>query len=189
MSSHHIVREKQEPALLVIGLGDFPDELLGQLLEWSPTVITTPQTAEKLVAYGIKIDWIISDVIDVVFQSDVKLMSCGGQNLTDAAFKFLLENEYNAVNIITETFKPDDYSHFAGNIDLVVFQGYRKIFPVVSGFSKWKPAGDLIEILGRATHADFRGLTLIGQNRYLTDHDGLVTLYFNEAFLFIAEEL
>ena len=57
MSSHHIVREKQEPALLVLGLDNFPDELLGQLLEWSPTVITTSQTAEKLVVNGTKIDW------------------------------------------------------------------------------------------------------------------------------------
>ena len=46
MSSHHIVREKQEPALLVLGLDDFPDELLGQLLEWSPTVIVTADTVE-----------------------------------------------------------------------------------------------------------------------------------------------
>jgi len=55
MSSHHVVREKQEPALLVLGLGNFPDELLGQLLEWSPTVIATPQTAEELVVKGIKV--------------------------------------------------------------------------------------------------------------------------------------
>ena len=41
MSSHHIVREKQEPALLVLGLNNFSTELLGQLLEWNPTVITT----------------------------------------------------------------------------------------------------------------------------------------------------
>ena len=56
MSSHHVVREKQEPALLVLGLDGFDDELLGQLLEWSPTVITTQQIAERLNAYGIKID-------------------------------------------------------------------------------------------------------------------------------------
>ncbi len=62
MSSHHIVREKQEPALLVLGLDSFSDELLGQLLEWSPTVIVTELTAERINAYGIKIDWIISNV-------------------------------------------------------------------------------------------------------------------------------
>ena len=68
---------KQEPALLVIGLDNFPDELLGQLLEWSPTVIATPETAEKLAAYGIKIDWVIADCTGEVFQSDIKLLSPG----------------------------------------------------------------------------------------------------------------
>ncbi len=72
MSSHHIVREKQEPALLVLGLDNFPNELLGQLLEWSPTVITTSQTAEKLIVNGIKIDWIITDGDEDISQSDVK---------------------------------------------------------------------------------------------------------------------
>jgi thiamine pyrophosphokinase len=61
MSSHHIVREKQEPALLVLGMDNFSDELLGQLLEWSPTVIATEIMAEKLNANGIKIDCVIVD--------------------------------------------------------------------------------------------------------------------------------
>lgn len=39
MSSHHIVREKQEPALLIMDLNGFNDEHLGQLLEWNPTVL------------------------------------------------------------------------------------------------------------------------------------------------------
>ncbi|RZK41505.1 MAG: thiamine pyrophosphokinase, partial [Pedobacter sp.] len=39
MSSHHIVREKQEPALYIHQLGNFDEEKLGQLLEWSPTVL------------------------------------------------------------------------------------------------------------------------------------------------------
>lgn len=54
MSSHHIVREKQEPALLVLSMDAFDEEMLGQLLEWSPTVICSTGTAEKLDASGIK---------------------------------------------------------------------------------------------------------------------------------------
>lgn len=85
MSSHHIVREKQEPALLVLGVDNFSEELLGQLLEWSPTVITTPHTAEKLDTFGIKVDWVITDGEEGVSQSDVKLMPAGDDTLTGAA--------------------------------------------------------------------------------------------------------
>src|SRR5258707_5421905 len=150
MSSHHIVREKQEPALLVLGLDNFPDELLGQLLEWSPTVINTSQTAEKLVVNGIKIDWIITDGDEDISQSDVKLMSCGDDNLTDAALKYLTNYEYQSVNIITDELKLKDYEHLADKIDLVIFNDHKKIYPVNPGFSKWKPAGEIIELLSPA---------------------------------------
>ncbi len=187
MSSHHIVREKQEPALLVLGLDDFPHELLGQLLEWSPTVITTPQTAEKLVSFGIKIDWIITNGQGDVQQSDVKLMSFLDDNITEAALKFLASNEYPAVNIITDDLKLKDYEPFADKLDLVIFHQNKKIYPVDPGFNKWKPAGEIIELLSPATGFHFNGLKKIADHQYKTTHDGFFNLDFNEPFLFIAE--
>src|ERR1700753_1302235 len=100
MSSHHIVREKQEPALLVLGLDTFSDELLGQLLEWSPTVIVTEETAEIINANGIKIDLIITDKHHDGLQSDVKYLSAGNEGFCGAALKYLITNGYPAVNII-----------------------------------------------------------------------------------------
>jgi thiamine pyrophosphokinase len=189
MSSHHVVREKQEPALLVLGLDNFPDELFGQLLEWSPTVIATRQTAEKLVSYGIKIDWLITDGGDDVLQSDVKLMSSGDGNLTDAALQFLSDNEYPAVNIVTDDFKLEDYGHFANKINLVIFNRQSKIYPVVSGFSKWKPGGEIVRLLSTPRALNLSGLENINHHEYKTIADGFFTLHFNEPFLFIAEDI
>jgi len=189
MSSHHIVREKQEPALLVLGLDGFDDELLGQLLEWSPTVITTPLTAEKLNSYGIKIDWIIADGIDEIEQSDVKLMSANNHNLAEAALKHLTAYEYPSVNIVTDELNLTEYEPYAAQINIVIFNNGKKIFPVSPGFSKWKPAGDIIEILGTVKNLEITGLEKIGENRYKTVNDGLFSLRFDAPFLFIAEEL
>jgi thiamine pyrophosphokinase len=188
MSSHHVVREKQEPALLVLGLDNFPDELLGQLLEWSPTVIATPETAEKLVARGIKIDWIISDGGDDNLQSDVKLMSRGEDNLADAALKYLVGYEYPAVNIITDDLTLDDYEPFANKINLVFFNNHKKIYPVTPGFSKWKPAGETIELLSKVSQVDFIGIEKINDQQYKTVKDGIFSLRFKEPFLFIGED-
>ena len=187
MSSHHIVREKQEPALLVLGLDNFPQELLGQLLEWSPTVIATAQTAEKLIVNGIKVDWIITNGSDDVLQSDVKLMSAGDDNLTDAALEYLISDEYPAVNIVTDELNLDDYLHFANKINLVIFHDHKKIYAVSPGFSKWKPAGEIIELLSHASHLDFRGLEKINDSQYKTSADGFFSLHFDGPFLFIAE--
>src|SRR3954465_5486275 len=101
MSSHHIVREKQEPALLVLGLDHFSEEMLGQLLEWSPTVITTPLTAEQIDAFGIKVDMVIAHEPDAALQSDVKLISPLGDNPLIAGLAFLTGKGYPSVNIVT----------------------------------------------------------------------------------------
>jgi thiamine pyrophosphokinase len=189
MSSHHIVREKQEPALLVLGLDSFEDELLGQLLEWSPTIITTPQTAEKLNVAGIKIDWIVSNGGDEILQSDVKLMPLENNTLTETALKYLIENAYSAVNIITDELSLKDYLPFADKINLVIFNKHKKIFAINSGFSKWKPAGESIELLSQTKKLDFTGLEIVAERCYKTINDGFFSLHFEEPFLFIAEDV
>lgn len=175
--------------MLVLGLDNFPDELLGQLLEWSPTVITTPQTAEKLNAFGIKIDWIITNGANEVEQSHVKLMSAEGANLTDTALKYLTTDEYLAVNIITDDLHLRDYEPYADKINLVIFNDHKKIYPVNPGYSKWKPAGETIEILTPAAGLNVKGIDKISDSLYKTTADGLFSLHFADPFLFIAEEL
>jgi thiamine pyrophosphokinase len=189
MSSHHIVREKQEPALLAIGLDNFSEELLGQLLEWSPTVIATPLIAEQINAYGIKIDIIIADTIDEHLQSDVKLVPQGDQSPITAALNYLLASGYSAVNIIADGLPLNDLLFFADKINLVIFSNGQKIFPVTTGFSKWKPSGEYIHVLSRSLSLQVSGLERQEEGVFITTADGFITLHFSEPFIFIAEDI
>jgi thiamine pyrophosphokinase len=189
MSSHHIVREKQEPALLVLGLDNFSNELLGQLLEWSPTVITTIQTAEKLTTYGIKIDWMISSEAGEVLQSDVKRLDPGNDTVLHAVLKTLVDQSYSSVNIVTDILQLEDYAHFIGLINIVIFYDGKKIYAITPGFTKWKPAGETIEILTPCNNPQASGLKAAGHQRYTTISDGFFNLDFKEPFIFIAEDL
>lgn len=189
MSSHHIVREKQEPALLVLGLDNFDDEQLGQLLEWSPTLIVTPDVAEKLNAYGIKIDWIIADDAIDNLQSDIKWLPVGKDTVITAALDYLTNQGYPSVNIVTDDFELDSYLPYADKINLVVFYDQHKIYAVNPGFSKWKPVGEIINILSNTNSLKVAGLAEIGENQYKTIADGFFTFEFNEPLLFIAEGL
>ncbi|WP_374948967.1 thiamine diphosphokinase [Mucilaginibacter sp.] len=187
MSSHHIIREKQEPALLILGLDNFDDEFLGQLLEWSPTIITTPLTAEQMNSQGIRVDIVISnDVLDV--QSDVRLIKTDG-NVVATVLDFLIANDYKAVNIITDDFRTEDFLRYADKINLVIFFGDKKIYPVTTGFSKWKPAAEIITVLSPFGSLQATGLTLSNAANYHTIADGFFTLRFNEPFLFISEDI
>jgi thiamine pyrophosphokinase len=188
MSSHHIVREKQEPALLVLGMDSFSDELLGQLLEWSPTVIVTEPMAEKLNAYGIKIDWIITDSHEDI-QSDVKQLPLKGGSVINTAFEFLMSNSYGAVNVVTDELQLRDYLPFSDKINLVIFYNHQKIYGISSGFSKWKPAGEFIELLSQPADLKLTGLETVKAGQLKTTADGLFTIQFDEPFLFIAEDI
>jgi thiamine pyrophosphokinase len=188
MSSHHIIREKQEPALLVLGLDNFEDELLGQLLEWSPTLIVTADTAEQLNAFGIKFDVLIGDGVEAdSLQSDIKHITTGGDKPAQAALKYLTANSYPAVNVVANELDLGDYLPYAALINIVLFNNRRKIYPVTSGFTKWKPAGDMIELLNPVNGLDYTGLQNIGDKLYKTTNDGFFTLRFSQPFIFIAE--
>ncbi|BDD00109.1 hypothetical protein [Persicobacter psychrovividus] len=59
MSSHHIIRDNQEPALLILQLAPTDEAFLDQILEWSPTVITTTDYYERVIMHGIKVDLVV----------------------------------------------------------------------------------------------------------------------------------
>lgn len=60
MSSHHFVKEGQEPSVWVLGT-EFSEDILGTLLEWSPMVVASVSAAEKLLSFQIKIDKILTE--------------------------------------------------------------------------------------------------------------------------------
>ncbi|MGV8877418.1 MAG: thiamine diphosphokinase [Sphingobacteriaceae bacterium] len=190
MSSHHIVREKQEPALLIMSMENFPEELLGQLLEWSPTVIVTAETYYAVDAMGIKIDALVAaGVLDAVVQPHVKVIPAGNQSSTAVVLNYLINHHYSAVNIITDELILKDYLFFADQINLVIYQAHRKIYAVHTNYSKWKAAGEKIEMMEQPVKLKTSGLEKTGEHEYTTTHDGFLTIQFEQPLLFIAEQL
>jgi thiamine pyrophosphokinase len=96
---------------------------------------------------------------------------------------------YPAVNIIADEFHLKDYLFFVDKINLVIFHADQKIYAVNSGFSKWKPAGDKIELLTSPLELHYNGLQPVGKNSFRTTHDGFFNLQFTQPFLFIAENI
>lgn len=190
MSSHHIIREKQEPALLILSIDHFDEEYLGQLLEWSPTVIVREDIYEQIQSLGIKIDVILTkEQQSQNLQEHTKIVNLGEEDAINAALKYLVAEEYPSVNIIADHFLAKDYLFFVDLIDLVVFADHKKIFPVKSGFSKWKPAHEDIFILTEAHPLSYSGLTALTEHHYKTLKDGFYGFTFSQPFVFLGEEL
>ena len=191
MSSHHFVKEKQEPALIIADLNGFDEEYLGQLLEWSPTVLVPSHLIEKVISLGIKVDVVlISDNEEINNQEHLKLVKTGVDFLDDA-IKYLVYEGYPAVNIVHSKFEEKSYSLFIDAIDVVIFKGEQKIYPINSGYSKWKTSGEEIFVFHPEgiQNLSFSGLEKINENDFKTLKDGFFSFTFNQPYVFIAEKL
>jgi len=161
MSSHHIVRDEQEPALLVASNRMLSEEGVGSLLEWSPTVVVLSPVLEAVLTWGIKVDVVVAHESEVEElrpmlkpQSPVKLLAIPEEgDLLATGLIFLHQNKYSGVNVLAnlhaqgvETFTT--LQEFVGVMDIVTFsQGY-KCWPAKGHrYSKWMAKGQELELL------------------------------------------
>lgn len=166
MSSHHVVREKQEPALIIANGEACSSDLLGQLLEWSPVVIVLDGALDRVLGLGIKIDVILGDFDgkdpEAIRQSQypVKVVHTPDQTFTDLekAILYLVEEEFPAANIIWATGRRADHTlanisvlpKYADRISLKIIDDYSCIFPILPlphKFVKWYRKGTVISLM------------------------------------------
>jgi len=150
--------------------------------------MVTADTADQLNSLGIKFDVLVGDDAGYL-QEDIKQVSPQGNSLIDTALKYLVANGYPAVNVVTDELDLNDYLPYASRINIVLFNADKKIYPITSGFAKWKPAGEIIAVMSEVADLSFAGLEVIGESQYKTQKDGLITLNFTTPFIFIAESI
>lgn len=186
MSSHHIVRENQEPALLVEDFHALSEEYLGQLLEWSPTIVTNPENVDYFLSQEIKVDILYGQLEDF-YQEEIKRI-LPEKNFLEDALAYLISNNYKAVNIFATACNPL-FLRFAKDINIVVFaQGIRYVI-ITSKYEKWKAQGQrmFIEVLNIKS---FNGLKYLSDNTFEVEQDGFVVLEMNsDNFVFVGEEI
>ena len=154
MSSHHIVRDDQEPALIIANGAECSNELLGQLLEWSPIVIVLDSAMERVVNLGIKVDVLLGD-FDGDFNPEIykekqfplEIVHTPNQDKTDLekAFDYLIEKGHKAVNVIWATGKRADHTitnitnivSYRNKLKIVILDDHSKVFLLPNKFEKW----------------------------------------------------
>ncbi|QNN41563.1 thiamine pyrophosphokinase [Pedobacter roseus] len=186
MSSHHIVKEKQEPALFIEELGNFNEELLGQLLEWSPTLLVNAENYDKILSLGLKVDVLVNGT-QTETQENTKVIQ-GPVDALMVAINYLYEEKYPAVNVITRKFDLEKYAGFEDKINIVVFTEMAKHYPIKSGFSVWKPAGSEFLIHGNR-YLEVTNLMQDEDEIFKVVNDGFVEFTFSGQPIFISEPI
>ncbi len=170
MSSHHIVRENQEPALVIANGAACSGELLGQLLEWSPYVVVLDGALPRVLDLNLKIDALLGDFdrefnpeIVWQFQSDVAIVRTPDQDKTDLekAFDFLIERGHRAANVVWATGRRADHTltnltnivRYRDRLAVTLFDDHSRVFLLPRNFEKWYPAGTPLSLIpvGAAT--------------------------------------
>ena len=62
MSSHHFVKEQQEPAVFILDAEHIHLDRISGLLEWVPTILVSEKALDRVLSWGIKIDVILASV-------------------------------------------------------------------------------------------------------------------------------
>jgi hypothetical protein len=187
MSSHHIVKEKQEPALYIHQLGDFDEESLGQMLEWSPTLIVNFEAYEKVVSLGLKVDVVVNSATGKALQENTKSIM-GPGDAYNTVLNYLLSEKYPAVNIIDVDKKLSDLSYYIIDLDIVLFSASRKSYAIYNGFKVWKPKGSIF-IIEVISYFETSNLKPIEGEFFEVINDGFVEFNFTTPYLLISEQL
>ena len=217
MSSHHIVRDDQEPALIIANGASCNEELLGQLLEWSPLVIVLDSAIERVIKLNIKVDVLLGD-FDRDFNTNefiqsqypIEVVYTPDQNKTDLekAFDYLIERKIPAVNVVWATGKRADHTitnltnitRYRNLLKIVILDDNSKVFLLPKKFEKWYTANTPISLIpiGHVTGIHSKNLfyplnndsLTIGYRTGSSNHvtqDGIVTIEHAEGDLLMME--
>ncbi len=217
MSSHHIVRDDQEPALIIANGASCSEELIGQLLEWSPLVIVLDSAMDRVLELGIKIDVLLGD-FDCDFNPEIylekqyplEIVHTPNQDKTDLdkAFDYLIAKGHKAVNVVWATGKRADHTitnitnivAYRDQLKIVVLDDHSKVFLLQKKYEKWYPKNTTISLIpiGKVTGITTKNLfyplnneeLIIGYRTGSSNHvaeDGIVTIEHQEGDLLLME--
>ncbi len=194
MSSHHIVREDQEPSLLILNAHAIPFEKVQELLEWMPTVIVQADQIETVLGWGIKVDVIITPFADLevwksklIDQAPIKFLAYDrGDDPLTPAFHFLLASKATAVNCLLADKKQMMHIESFDGLDVEVFVDKKLWRWIKSGrFEKWVSSNTKLFLMPEELQSGFPEFYA---GEYLVKNDGMVSFNSTQPF-WIGEEL
>ncbi|MFT7590211.1 MAG: thiamine pyrophosphokinase [bacterium] len=167
MSSHHFVRDKQEPALIIANGEECSNDVLNQLLEWNPFVLVLDGALDRVLMKGIKVDAVIGDFdsinvnrLSVEDEQNIDWLVFEEQDSTDLekGIKYLIDQGHKAANIVWCTGKRLDHAFnnlitvakYHKEMALCVIDDYSKAYclhPKPAKFSKYYSEASIISLL------------------------------------------
>ena len=189
MSSHHIIRDEQEPPILAFQIHDNLSSL-SELLGWSPVLLISPFLKEIFELSQTKIDgYLINEESEAGFSNNDLIYK--EDQFDQSLLKWIKEKNYTAINLFCDYDLMIDLFQklkVTGlSIPLVFFtENGKYILKPESKFRKWYPSKANIDILN--DHVKNTENLMNDDVGYLVVKDGFVSIEVEEDLILIREK-
>jgi hypothetical protein len=190
MSSHHFVREGQEPALMIIDAIDY--ERIAPLLEWAPIVLVHENSIEDVLSWGIKIDGVICNSARVGKLKDTlagqmpleMIEFSADRDGTNSAIEFLVDEKQEAVCIVVQDVKKimSITTSLPSKINITLLTQDLRWSLIRNGrFEKWMTKGQQFFFRFDSDFHEKEGV-IEQDDKLITERDGIIKLKNDQAF-------
>lgn len=163
MSSHHIIRDNQEAALLIADGEACSVALMEELLEWSPFVLVLDGALARVLEWNIRVDVWLGDfdsgeaLTERAQALGIERVHTPNQDFTDLqkGFDYLIGRGFHSVHVLWAGGKRMD--HYFNNIftaaawsdrlDISFIDDITRAFFISKEFRKWYPKNTPISLL------------------------------------------
>jgi len=207
MSSHHVVKEIQEPAIFLLNEEAVNIAIVQGMLEWSPVILVSDECFPLLAHYGIKVDALICErnfannfEIEISMQQpmDVILIKDSNQEIPEG-LKYLAGKGCTAVNIFGTCTDRQMFEINRQHKDLTItYFSHKEKYVYVGGgsFEKWLPKNNPIKIFPSMMEQEFKSHGLVSKKNkftidkpteFFTKKDGVISIKSDHREFFISE--
>ncbi len=184
MSSHHIIRDNQEPALLLIHPEEVNETVIDALLEWAPLVICTEEALPFILKKGIKIDALLVEDVQLdwrgllEYQWPVEIIDFSNER---GLLQFILKRGIQILNMIGSFADLNyfDLQHLNEIAHPLIFnEHYKYHFQTKGNFEKWMSPGRgiIVRPLNEPSFVCISNAEEIGELRYQAIKEGIVSI-------------
>jgi hypothetical protein len=183
MSSHHFVREGQEPALLIINA--LSQELAAPLLEWAPHVVVVDDALPEIISWGIKIDFVLAAAGTEMLLADKLqhqhpveiVLYKSSENPLKAGIEVLKSHHNAAVNVMIADARSAMALPEVRTFPVTLLTGNVRWSMIDKGrYEKWLPQNTVLRVVCENPESLSISGMEFSADSYRAENDGLVTI-------------
>jgi hypothetical protein len=196
MSSHHFVKEGQEPALIIVE--PLPFKVVQPLLEWAPLVIVFEEAIDSVLSWGIKADVILSGGIlpdelmqKAAHQQPFEMIASSKSQMFDDAIQFAVAKNQLFVTVAVAGAAAyfQRCTALAKKVDISIIDTVARWSSIHSGiFTKWFGASAILHLNNSGDFKISGAVQQNGSNTYQVLVDSIITVQ-SDSFFWIGEPL